>query len=975
MTRTPRSRSRLLRGLGFALGVGLLGWIALLGGREAWVAPFQPRSLPLVLYFLALGLAIATTSRRWQILLNALSDQALCSFGVCFLHQSIGRFLGQFTSQTGSDLVYRPLALKGAHAVPLDKALQGSLWDKSFDLLFALWLLGPALWLFKQEGSAPAEDGEVALAGLVVLALAGAWGTALVLSRFPRLIERVLRIQAIARLMSWSSQNQEDPVPKRALPRGVIPPQVVLTALALTTGKYGLLVLRAFFLAQALNVAIPPEALVVGVPVSQLSLVLAFTPGALGVLEGSWWAVFALFSVPSEDVAAFLLGQRLYQIAFLGLLALTVFLARGLWRGGQRAGVNAKMARAKALLLRIPLWIYPVGLALFLAFPATHVWTSADGGWYMSAALNIVQGKGYTDTDGSPITQRGPIFPLWLGLFFKLFGASPLTAFWAVRPFYVLGVALVYALAARLYGPTVGLLAALLVLTSYSLSTWSTLVHLDFVFPTLLLSYALLALAAVERGSRGLFAASGVLLGAVYLLKEMALIFLPLPLLLGVILGKVTRRTALRFAVDLATFLAGFLIMVLPWWAYVARVTGGPNPLGGGAGPSALRGLLQAGQEAFPWAYLRALGTYYQEYLASNFGLALPLGLSWILVFFRGLRGGRAERVLLTLLLCFLPVLVLQGLEGFRARQGIFFFLLSYVALAGSVRWGLDAIGSRVMRARPLRAITGAPLWALVGAGLVLGQIAVEGGRWGQYALQYNLFGSLAASASGRDLRWVGWLREETRQAADWLLREIPEGTPILSDWQFRTAVYFLAQGKYPLFRMPLFCSQRYSSHICVQPKVPLSSSNLKPKVLFLWPDFGGVRHALSQYELVALTEEALFEALARTHAQYVLVTLRTNFETLYFDKSPSFEKVVEFGRGMIKLYRVIRPLRPIDFPTHVGARTAEYLHALRREAPEKYERVVKIFLQERLKWSPEAVQKLLHGGYPLVELHKRYGL
>jgi len=469
---------------------------------------------------------------------------------------------------------------------------------------------------------------------------------------------------------------------------------------------------------------------------------------------------------------------------------------------------------------------------------------------------------------------------------------------------------------------------------------------------------------AIEKGSRGRLVVAGALLGLLYLLKEMALIFLPLPLWMTIAWGQGSRQDAIRVAGGLAGFLAGFLVVVLPWWLYVARVSGDLVPLGGGAGPGALRGLLEAGREGFPWVYVQALATYYEAYVVPNFGLALLLGVSWIFALVRGFwrREGRAERALLAMLLCVLPLLVLQGIEGFRARQGIVFFLLSYVALGGSVRWALGALGAA---ARSL-SLLGRPaaLWLLVGVGLLLGQLAAEGGRWGRYLLQYNVIGALATGASGQELRWVGWLREETRQAAEWLLREVPEGTPILSDWQFRTAVYFLAQGRYPLFKMPLLCSRRYSPHICVQSDGSPSGSNSKPKVLFLWPDAGGVRHALTQYELVALTEEALFEALERTRAQYVLVTLRTNFESLYFDRSASFEKVADFGRGMLKLYR----------PTHVGGRTAEYLKALQVNDPDKHKRIL-AFLQGRLRWTLNDVRRLLQGGYPLVELHKRYGL
>ncbi len=318
-------RSRwLVRGLGFALGIGVLAGIALWGGRRALIAPLRPAPFWLLLYFVALGLAVAATSRRWQLLINALADKPLCSFRACFLHQTVGRFLGQFLSQTGSDLLYRPLALRGGYAVPLDRAFQSALWDKSFDLIFALWLLVPAILLLQREGPAFA-GGTIWVGAVVGLALAGAWGTALLVHRVPGAAQRLLQAGGLARFGLQPPQGLQ-----------AAPLWVVLAALGLTTVKYGLLVLRALLLTRALGLTVPPEALIVGVPISQLSLVVALTPGALGVLEGSWWAVLALFGVSSEAIAAFVLGQRLYQVAFLGGLALTALVASGLWRGRRR---------------------------------------------------------------------------------------------------------------------------------------------------------------------------------------------------------------------------------------------------------------------------------------------------------------------------------------------------------------------------------------------------------------------------------------------------------------------------------------------------------------------------------------------------------------------------------------------------------------------------------------------------------------
>ncbi len=613
---------------------------------------------------------------------------------------------------------------------------------------------------------------------------------------------------------------------------------------------------------------------------------------------------------------------------------------------------------------KIPLWVYPVGLALLLTPPSGHIQTPADGGWYMSAALNIAQGRGYVDVDWTPITQRGPLFPAWLALAFQLFGASVGSAFLASRVFYVLGIGLVYAAGAKLFHPQAGLWAALLVLTSTSLSRWSALIHLDHVLPALLVLYLLLLMKAYESRRFVWFTASGAILGLAYLLKEMALLFLPLPLLLWLVIPKWrTRQNIYGVLVLLATA----LVVILPWWAYAYTITGRWEMLGGGAGPRVTEGFLSTLQAQGIRAVTSGLPTYYAEYLAPHFGLAPLLALAWGITAMLALRS-IPERVLIATALCFLPMVLFQGLLGWRARQSVIFFLLSYLALAGAAWRGWEALSVRLSR-RSARARALLPLlpW-VVGAALVGGQLLSEGGQWVKFAAQYNVPAFLAQGGwQGVEAR--GWHREEAQQLGQWLLEHVPLGTPILSDWQFKTAIYFFADGKYPLYSMPRLCSRNFASNLCTHG----ASSAPRPKVLFLWPDTGARVRSLTQYDLVALTEEDLFQALQRTRAQYVIVTLRTNFESLYLEQSPSFQRVAEFGQGMFKVYRVLRPLRPIDFTPHVAKRTASYLRLLQAEAPDKYRYLLDVFVRGRLGWTNRQIQLLLRGDLPTLQLHQRY--
>ena len=212
-------------------------------------------------------------------------------------------------------------------------------------------------------------------------------------------------------------------------------------------------------------------------------------------------------------------------------------------------------------LRRVPVWVLPLAIAL-LSFVVTGIDVVSDGSLYMSWALNIAHGRGYLDAGHAPVVIRGPGFPAILALGLLVFGESAKGAFLVSRIFYVLNVLLVFVIGKRLFGGAVGLTASLLIATSGSLGLWSTLRHLDHVWPFFMLSYLLLLTVSLEKGDRRLFAASGLVLGFAYLIKEMTLIYVPLPLLaLWLIRSDRRRPNAIGIAISGVVFAA----LSLPW--------------------------------------------------------------------------------------------------------------------------------------------------------------------------------------------------------------------------------------------------------------------------------------------------------------------------------------------------------------------------------------------------------------------------
>jgi uncharacterized membrane protein YbhN (UPF0104 family) len=98
--------------------------------------------------------------------------------------------------------------------------------------------------------------------------------------------------------------------------------------------------LRLLMLSLAFSVPIPLEDLLLGIAAVQLSLVLSFTPGAIGFLEAGWYAALSLQGVPHGATLTLLLGLRASNYLFFPVLTLVVW---AVYRVRRKKGAGARM--------------------------------------------------------------------------------------------------------------------------------------------------------------------------------------------------------------------------------------------------------------------------------------------------------------------------------------------------------------------------------------------------------------------------------------------------------------------------------------------------------------------------------------------------------------------------------------------------------------------------------------------------------
>jgi uncharacterized membrane protein YbhN (UPF0104 family) len=82
---------------------------------------------------------------------------------------------------------------------------------------------------------------------------------------------------------------------------------------------------RIWCLASSFSISIPFDTFLLGLPVVQLGLLLAFTPGSLGFLEAGWLAVLSFQGISQNEIFTFLLILRLANYLFFPMLTLLLW--------------------------------------------------------------------------------------------------------------------------------------------------------------------------------------------------------------------------------------------------------------------------------------------------------------------------------------------------------------------------------------------------------------------------------------------------------------------------------------------------------------------------------------------------------------------------------------------------------------------------------------------------------------------------
>jgi len=286
------------------LSLALFALILWLGGLDPWQQILAGDCWALLAAFLCGGLGNMLSATRLQLVARSLAGRDLAPWRRFYYLNMTARALGLVAPRGLSTLGGKSVGLR-ALGVSLKRSFWIVLLDNFFDLALLGALMVPSLLFLKDWISSCAF---IALALGLILPLAGALWWIAAAGRLLPLIEWLRRVPLLGSVLRIDGAGVADILPTRP---------TALRALGLSVLLNGALVTRFYYIARAVGTTHPWLIFAAGFPMTQLSLVLSVTPGALGLFDAGWYGVLLLGGVSHQEALTFVIAQRAYIFVFV----------------------------------------------------------------------------------------------------------------------------------------------------------------------------------------------------------------------------------------------------------------------------------------------------------------------------------------------------------------------------------------------------------------------------------------------------------------------------------------------------------------------------------------------------------------------------------------------------------------------------------------------------------------------------------
>lgn len=250
-----------------------------------------------------------------------------------YLYSALIGLLGQVLPLQVAMLAGRSLALRMHGNVPLRRGAGGVVYDQFFDLLVPLTMVMPILLAAAKV--VPHQTG-----GWLCLGAVGLVGSLLAIFG-ERAIQILLRPLLAVLPRTWSVTGLLSSLHQGSSLTGR---QTLVTLYALSSLRVANLVFRAWLVGWTLHLDLSWMVILFANCGVTFSLIFAFLPGALGVVEWGWVGMLHLFGVDTIDAPHYAVSSRLFAVAALvgiNLVHAIALMAYWVLRGRRRRRGNS----------------------------------------------------------------------------------------------------------------------------------------------------------------------------------------------------------------------------------------------------------------------------------------------------------------------------------------------------------------------------------------------------------------------------------------------------------------------------------------------------------------------------------------------------------------------------------------------------------------------------------------------------------
>ena len=316
---TPQNKTwhrALLVLLGWTLFAILIYW----GGFDNLDQIIKPHWGYLSLAVLTIAFMLFIFAWRWSLLVTQIAGHRLATQVDFYFYNVSSLAMGQLMPQTASVFIVRSIALTKLGDISLKNSILSVVLDKFFDLFVVVMFLSPALLLVSHiPNLTQASVFALIITGCVsVIVFAKPHWWIIGMARLVQIgVWLTRRIPFFRRFTQLAIIDWEQ-----------IPHRTVTHTYALTMLGHGAVILRAWFITQAVGLDVSILAIFIGIALAQASLLIAFTPGRLGIVESVWFVALSQAHVDHETITAFLVAHRIFQSLIIARLWLILYTVR-----------------------------------------------------------------------------------------------------------------------------------------------------------------------------------------------------------------------------------------------------------------------------------------------------------------------------------------------------------------------------------------------------------------------------------------------------------------------------------------------------------------------------------------------------------------------------------------------------------------------------------------------------------------------